>query len=329
MDMAKRFIGPIIWEDSTKPGSYVPRKEPKEEAPVELPPPQSWGSWVGGGVASLFGGILPTSRDGADGKKTVQPSMFKRVMRPKPGEHWTGECVAELKKVSSRSSYTILTPAGRGDGQLCVHAAVRRHPRLACTAGVPRQGPDRRYWPGDDTPQHLPFLEPHHHRSLKCILSCSILIGRNGCARYGRCDYNKVTAQLLKRLCAVSGCRAGDGSTYSNSIRSKGHEATAADPPRTPSDLRPSCVPLALRRPGGNHVRIRVRLLEVGETCLDRRRDRHRRGSVQRHALDEDVGDERRHFVRERVDERRDSEHRRVCPASATLPARHGTHGPE
>lgn len=61
--------------------------------------------------------------------------------------------------------------------------------------------------------------------------------------------------------------------------------------------------------------RILMRTLEVGETSLDRRRDRYRRGSMFGHALDQDWRNEGWHFVGERVDERGNSQYRRVYNA--------------
>lgn len=60
------------------------------------------------------------------------------------------------------------------------------------------------------------------------------------------------------------------------------------------------------------HPTIRVIALKVGETSLDGGRDWHGRSSVLRHALDEDRRNERGHLVRESVDERGDSEYRRI-----------------
>ena len=101
-DIVKQWIGPLIYEDSANPGAYVPRPTfPKVEPSPPLPPPvQSWSSWVGGGVLSLFGGLIPSIGQKQPGEnQPVQSTMFKRVMRPAPGEHFTGEAVAELKKV--------------------------------------------------------------------------------------------------------------------------------------------------------------------------------------------------------------------------------------
>lgn len=104
-DTVKKWIGPLIYEDSTNPGAYVPKPtfpkvEPLDPTP---PPPQSWASWVGGGVLSLVGGLIPSYGQRKAGEsKPVQSSMFKRVMRPAPGEHYTGEAVAELMKVRFR-----------------------------------------------------------------------------------------------------------------------------------------------------------------------------------------------------------------------------------
>ena len=101
-DTVKQWIGPLVYEDSSNPGAYVPRPTfPKVEPSPPLPlPQQSWASWVGVGVLSLFGGLIPNLGSKKAGENTpVQSNMFKRASRPAPGEHFTGEAVAELKKV--------------------------------------------------------------------------------------------------------------------------------------------------------------------------------------------------------------------------------------
>lgn len=106
-DTVKAWIGPLIWEDSTKPGSYQPlptRPSPPVSAPpVPTPPPQpqSWGNWVASGLGSVFGGLVPKLATGQDGHPTTGGvGMFKRARKPSLGEYSTGEVTAELKKVS-------------------------------------------------------------------------------------------------------------------------------------------------------------------------------------------------------------------------------------
>lgn len=108
-DTVKGWVGPLIWEDSTKPGSYVPRPSgSSSQIEVEKPPPvpevkRSWAGWVGDGLASVVGGLIP--RPGKNGTLTGDvpgggASVFKRPRKPLLGEFETGEAVAELKKVS-------------------------------------------------------------------------------------------------------------------------------------------------------------------------------------------------------------------------------------
>lgn len=112
MDTLKKWIGPIIFEDSYRPGSYVPTPsiKPNPAPPPPPPPPRTWSGWVGDGLAAVFGSLIPTTTK--DGKKTggeaVTPAnMFKKPRRPKAGEYWTGEATAELRKVSRHLSDTF------------------------------------------------------------------------------------------------------------------------------------------------------------------------------------------------------------------------------
>lgn len=104
-DKIKYYISPLIFEDSKNPGAFVPKPTiPKKVEAIVLPVEEiSWRKWVEkglrNGARALFGGIIPvTTESGKSG--TTQSGLFKRVMRPKPGEHWTGEAHAELKKVN-------------------------------------------------------------------------------------------------------------------------------------------------------------------------------------------------------------------------------------
>lgn len=104
----KKWIGPLIWEDSTKPGSYVPRPSHPVVEPVvvvEEVRKRSWSEWFGDGVYSVVGGIVPRlgkkkEEGGKEEKKGTQSLFTRKNRRPKLGEHNTGEVVAELVKVN-------------------------------------------------------------------------------------------------------------------------------------------------------------------------------------------------------------------------------------
>lgn len=101
-DTVKEWVGPLIWEDSTKPGSYVPTPtHPKPSPPPPPPEPaQTWGGWVAGGLSSVFGGLVPRVKVGENGQPTTGgAALFKRARKPALGEFSTAEAVAELKKV--------------------------------------------------------------------------------------------------------------------------------------------------------------------------------------------------------------------------------------
>lgn len=101
-DTVKKWVGPLIWEDSERPGSYVPTPtHPKPPPPPPPPEPaQTWGGWVAGGLSSVFGGLVPRVKVGEDGKPTTGgAALFKRARKPALGEFSTGEAIAELKKV--------------------------------------------------------------------------------------------------------------------------------------------------------------------------------------------------------------------------------------
>lgn len=103
-DKVKAWVGPAIWEDSTKPGSYVPLPTvPKPQVDLPEPKARTWVGWVEQGFRSAFGAIVPqlAVKDG----KTVEiggvTGLFGRLRKPRLGEHSTGEVVAILKKVSN------------------------------------------------------------------------------------------------------------------------------------------------------------------------------------------------------------------------------------
>lgn len=101
-DTVKSYVGPLIWEDSNKPGSFTPQPtHPKPAPPPPEPePPQSWGAWAASELGSVFGGLVPRLAKGPDGQATTGgAAMFKRARKPSLGEFSTGEATAELKKV--------------------------------------------------------------------------------------------------------------------------------------------------------------------------------------------------------------------------------------
>lgn len=100
MDTLKKWIGPLIFEDSHHPGNYVPTPSIPKPTPLPPPPPlvASWQSWLTESVLKLFGTLVRTKKD-AKGETIVTTSLFSRPTRPKPGEFWTGEVTAELRKV--------------------------------------------------------------------------------------------------------------------------------------------------------------------------------------------------------------------------------------
>jgi hypothetical protein len=131
MDTLKKWIGPIIFEDSHRPGSYVPTPsiKPSPPLPPPPPPPRTWLQWTGDGFTSLFGSLIPsTGKDGqtVGGEAITPSSMFRRPRRPSPNEFWTGEATAELIKVSYLSEDALIfletdpgdKSTGRNDGKL-------------------------------------------------------------------------------------------------------------------------------------------------------------------------------------------------------------------
>lgn len=146
-DTVKEWIGPLIWEDSTRPGSYVPQPTHLKPAPPppSPPPPQTWGGWIGGGLSSVFGGLVPRTKVGEDGQPTTgSASLFKRARKPHLGEFSTGEAVAELKKVcchflnDTKSLLTLTSPPGPRDRPLRLSAALCSHPWCVLRSHKPR-----------------------------------------------------------------------------------------------------------------------------------------------------------------------------------------------
>ncbi|GAA6019743.1 hypothetical protein JCM11491_005236 [Sporobolomyces phaffii] len=115
LDWCKRWIGPLVWEDSHRPGNYHPslstdaeeRARALERADAarreEDRRTKSWTGWAAGFVGNAFGGITrgvasggAATREGADAPGGG--GLFKRLRKPKLGEYSSGEVVAELQK---------------------------------------------------------------------------------------------------------------------------------------------------------------------------------------------------------------------------------------
>lgn len=109
-DTIKKWIGPLIWEDSSKPGSYVPRPTfPKAEPPPVVVPPRTWLGWVTDGIYSAFAGILPPRAQVVDGKLVEAKGMFARIRKPTLGEYDSGEGTAQLIKVRTTGPLSELS----------------------------------------------------------------------------------------------------------------------------------------------------------------------------------------------------------------------------
>ncbi|KAL8279336.1 hypothetical protein RQP46_008373 [Phenoliferia psychrophenolica] len=105
-DVVKSYVGPIIWEDSSKPGSYVPRPSvPKVAPPPPEPVRQTWAGWAGEGLASVFGGIIPRRKDATGGQAKDGGSLFTKARKPALGEYASGEVFAELVKDSETGNF--------------------------------------------------------------------------------------------------------------------------------------------------------------------------------------------------------------------------------
>lgn len=129
-DTVKKWVGPLIWEDSSRPGSYVPTPSvPKVEPPPPEPVGRTWGGWAADGLASVFGGIIPRRKD-ANGA-AARESLFARPRKPALGEYYTGEVFAELEKVRSR-------PFARGGTRASV--APEADPYFVFSSRILRRG---------------------------------------------------------------------------------------------------------------------------------------------------------------------------------------------
>lgn len=119
-DWAKRWIGPLVWDDSTRPGAYDPKlsngltaseleakleRERREQLDRDRAA-ASWSGWaadrLGAVVGSMLGGLgalrgppthAASSGAGGDG------GYFRRPRKPAYGEYTSAEVVAELQKV--------------------------------------------------------------------------------------------------------------------------------------------------------------------------------------------------------------------------------------
>ncbi|GAA5942435.1 Tim21p [Sporobolomyces koalae] len=104
LDWSKKWIGPLVWQDSHHPEQYQPHlsTDPKPVEPEigtksqRDSRSQGWTGWFGGFVGAAFGmtsgkGFISDSSNGESG-------LFKRLRKPKLGEFSQGEVVAELQK---------------------------------------------------------------------------------------------------------------------------------------------------------------------------------------------------------------------------------------
>ncbi|BGP53571.1 hypothetical protein JCM8202_001460 [Rhodotorula sphaerocarpa] len=125
LDWAKRWIGPVIWDDSHHPGAYNPvlshgRTEAEEEARLERERERQVqlekerrrgetylgrvqnqvGKWVGSAVAGATAGIGGFRKAAAPGGGSNEGagSYFRRPRKPAYGEYISAEVVAELQK---------------------------------------------------------------------------------------------------------------------------------------------------------------------------------------------------------------------------------------
>ncbi|KAK4048055.1 hypothetical protein OIO90_005956 [Microbotryomycetes sp. JL221] len=151
-DTVKEWVGPLVWEDSSKPGSFKPRPTLPQPNPPPSPPPvphkdESWSSWVRTGLTNAFGGLVPNlnGNTGRDGNGHASASILKRARKPELGQYMTGEVVAELKKDPTTGHFVYQ--------QLWVAIPDARHPNAyrldipTHTVEQPTKGIDRlRFW---------------------------------------------------------------------------------------------------------------------------------------------------------------------------------------
>ena len=115
LDWSKKWIGPLVWQDSKHPENYNPilskdlererlRHEEEEEARRKKSLASSWSNYLTSTISSAFGGLLPKTITSSS--STNEGSrLFKRLKKPKLGEFTTGEVVAELVKNSETNQF--------------------------------------------------------------------------------------------------------------------------------------------------------------------------------------------------------------------------------
>ncbi|GAA5963593.1 hypothetical protein JCM3765_004335 [Sporobolomyces pararoseus] len=111
LDWSKKWIGPLVWQDSKHPENYNPtlskhleqeqerlRKEKEQQERSSLT--SSWSNYLSSTLSSAFGGLLPKSSSTTINNSSNEggSGLFKRLRKPKLGEFSTGEVVAELIK---------------------------------------------------------------------------------------------------------------------------------------------------------------------------------------------------------------------------------------
>ncbi|GAA6033420.1 hypothetical protein JCM8097_006742 [Rhodosporidiobolus ruineniae] len=116
MDWGKKWVGPLIWEDSHHPGQYQPSLDADKEAALQAAAEKaraaeedarrrkSWAGWLGaslsGAASAAVGGVWggKAGLRGQRGEGEESPGLFRRQRKPRAGEFTTGEVVAELEK---------------------------------------------------------------------------------------------------------------------------------------------------------------------------------------------------------------------------------------
>lgn len=192
LDWAKRWIGPVIWDDSHHPGAYNPvlshgRTEAEEEARLERERERQVqlekerrrgetylgrvqnqvGKWVGSAVAGATAGIGGFRKAAAPGGGSNEGagSYFRRPRKPAYGEYISAEVVAELQKVRTpRGTFplsvvgiqelTSRTWTGSQHRPLCVQATLCRHSRSVHL--VAPSLPHTRAHPASSCPTQIP-----------------------------------------------------------------------------------------------------------------------------------------------------------------------------
>lgn len=112
LDWAKKWIGPLVWQDSHHPDNYHPtlsiderereRALALERERAEEAKKSSWSGFLANAFGGLTRGIMGSSSS-SNGSTEGGGGLFKRLSKPKLGEYSTGEVVAELQKVHTLS----------------------------------------------------------------------------------------------------------------------------------------------------------------------------------------------------------------------------------